>query len=45
MLPILNDLPQGEPAPAISIRQPWAGAVAWLGTKAWVGFAPTFRWE
>ena len=30
-LALLRDWPKGEPVPAISIRQPWAGAVVWLG--------------
>jgi upstream activation factor subunit UAF30 len=28
---LLRDWPKGEPVPAISIRQPWAAAVVWLG--------------
>jgi hypothetical protein len=28
---LLRDWPEGEPVPAISIRQPWAAAVVWLG--------------
>ena len=28
---LLKDWPKGEPVPAISIRQPWAAAVVWLG--------------
>ncbi len=31
MLEILKDHPKDQPVPAISLRQPWAGAVAWLG--------------
>jgi hypothetical protein len=31
MLEWLEEWPKGEPVPAISIRQPFAGAVTWLG--------------
>ena len=31
VLDILRGHPAGEPVPAISLRQPWAGAVAFLG--------------
>jgi hypothetical protein len=31
MLDLLRDHPKGEPVPAISLRQPWAGAVAYVG--------------
>lgn len=31
MLDLLAPLQRGEPVPAISLMQPWAGAVAWLG--------------
>lgn len=31
MLDILQSHPSGVPVPAISLMQPWAGAVAWIG--------------
>jgi hypothetical protein len=31
MIDLLASHPKGEPVPAISLMQPWAGAVAWLG--------------
>jgi len=31
VLALLREWPKGEPVPAISIKQPWAGAVVWLG--------------
>jgi hypothetical protein len=31
MIDLLKDHPKGEPVPAISLREPWAAAVAFLG--------------
>jgi hypothetical protein len=31
MIDLLKDHPRGEPVPAISLREPWAAAVAFLG--------------
>lgn len=31
ILDLLKDWPPGKPVPTISVRQPWAAAIAWLG--------------
>jgi hypothetical protein len=31
MIELLKTLPEGQPVPAISLRQPWAGALAFFG--------------